>query len=74
MVFGHIQNFVKMNEGSLILKKNSNYFFNSEQFNLWAFCQIKKFAKLKANADKVSHPKYSGPKFAHQFNLTPIVT
>ena len=28
--------------------------------------------KLKANADKVSHPKYSGPKFANQFNLTPI--
>ena len=60
MVFGHIlQNFVKMIEGSLILRKNSSYFFNSEQFN-------------KANADKVSHPKYSGPKFAHHFNLTPI--
>ena len=26
MVFGHIQNFVKVNEGSLILRKNSNYF------------------------------------------------
>ena len=25
MVFGHIQNFVKMNEGSLILRKKSNY-------------------------------------------------
>ena len=27
---------------------------------------------LKAKAVKVSHPKYSGPKLAHQFNLDQI--
>ena len=34
---------------------------------------ILKGKKLKSNAVKVPHPKYSGPKIGHQSNLTPIM-
>ena len=34
--------------------------------------QKKEYVVLKSNAVKVSHPKCTGPKIAHQANLAPI--